>query len=145
MVGFYLLIAALAFLMLYFAIKKFTLNIDEQTLLEPIKVEIYPKFCDYIDEKIRQLRENVESANLKLLDENQRANFLEKLGDLSRELTFIQTMNLSKKSDSIWQNELFNFLKELEALILEFLEEGEKISENLRQELMQEFEKIKAL
>lgn len=145
MVGFYLLVAALAFLMLYFAIKKFTLNIDEQTLLEPIKVEIYPKFCDYIDEKIRQLRENVESANLKLLDENQRANFLEKLGDLSRELTFIQTMNLSKKSDSIWQNELFNFLKELEALILEFLEEGEKISENLRQELMQEFEKIKAL
>lgn len=144
MVGFYLLIAAVAFLMLYFAVKKLTLSIDERTLLEPIKVELYPKFCDYIDEKIRQLKGNLENGNLKLLNENQRDDFLEKLGDLSRELTFIQTMNLSKKNDNIWQNELFNFLKELEGLILRSLEEGEKISENLRQELMQEFEKMKA-
>lgn len=144
MIALYLLIAALAFLALYFAIKKLTLNIDEKTLLEPIKADIYPKFCDLIDEKIKEFKENIQNENLSLKDKDKKDEFLEKLGDLSRELTFIQTMNLSNKSDSVWQNELFSFLKELEALLLEFLEKGEEEAENLRQDLMQEFEKLKS-
>lgn len=144
MIAFYLLIAALAFLALYFAIKKLTLNIDEKTLLEPIKADIYPKFCDLIDEKIKEFKENIQNENLSLKDKDKKDEFLEKLGDLSRELTFIQTMNLSNKSDSVWQNELFSFLKELETLLLEFLEKGEEEAENLRQDLMQEFEKLKS-
>ncbi|EAI4972012.1 hypothetical protein BIV32_04435, partial [Campylobacter jejuni] len=139
MLGIYLLIAALSFLALYFAVKKLTLNIDEQTLLEPIKMDVYPKFCDLIDEKIRQFKENVQNTNLALKNSDQKDEFLEKLGDLSRELTFIQTMNLSNKNDSIWQNELFSFLKELENLLLEYLEKGEEEAENLREFLMNEF------
>ncbi|EHN8503142.1 hypothetical protein OUR63_001223 [Campylobacter jejuni] len=143
MLGIYLLIAALSFLALYFAVKKLTLNIDEQTLLEPIKMDVYPKFCYLIDEKIRQFKENVQNTNLALKNSDQKDEFLEKLGDLSRELTFIQTMNLSNKNDSIWQNELFSFLKELENLLLEYLEKGEEEAENLREFLMNEFEKLK--
>ncbi|EAI5645113.1 hypothetical protein B6M72_01330 [Campylobacter jejuni] len=143
MLGIYLLIAALSFLALYFAVKKLTLNIDEQTLLEPIKMDVYPKFCDLIDEQIRQFKENVQNTNLALKNSDQKDEFLEKLGDLSRELTFIQTMNLSNKNDSIWQNELFSFLKELENLLLEYLEKGEEEAENLREFLMNEFEKLK--
>ncbi|EOB4232064.1 hypothetical protein ACIT2M_000535 [Campylobacter jejuni] len=143
MLGIYLLIAALSFLALYFAVKKLTLNIDERTLLEPSKMDIYPKFCDLIDEKIREFKENIQNANLTLKNSNQKDEFLEKLGDLSRELTFIQTMNLSNKNDSIWQNELFSFLKELENLLLEYLEKGEEEAENLREFLMDEFEKLK--
>ncbi len=143
MLGIYLLIAALSFLALYFAVKKLTLNIDEQTLLEPIKMDVYPKFCDLIDEKIRQFKENVQNTNLALKNSDQKDEFLEKLGDLSRELTFIQTMNLSNKNDSIWQNELFSFLKELENLLLEYQEKGEEEAENLREFLMNEFEKLK--
>ncbi|EMZ9974600.1 hypothetical protein ABFH27_001395 [Campylobacter jejuni] len=143
MLGIYLLIAASSFLALYFAVKKLTLNIDEQTLLEPIKMDVYPKFCDLIDEKIREFKENVQNTNLALKNSDQKDEFLEKLGDLSRELTFIQTMNLSNKNDSIWQNELFSFLKELENLLLEYLEKGEEEAENLREFLMNEFEKLK--
>ncbi|BEK12062.1 TPA: hypothetical protein ACOS30_000108 [Campylobacter jejuni] len=143
MLGIYLLIAALSFLALYFAVKKLTLNIDEQTLLEPIKMDVYPKFCNLIDEKIREFKENVQNTNLALKNSDQKDEFLEKLGDLSRELTFIQTMNLSNKNDSIWQNELFSFLKELENLLLEYLEKGEEEAENLREFLMNEFEKLK--
>ena len=143
MLGIYLLIAALSFLALYFAVKKLTLNIDEQTLLEPIKMDVYPKFCDLIDEKIREFKENVQNTNLALKNSDQKDEFLEKLGDLSRELTFIQTMNLSNKNDSIWQSELFSFLKELENLLLEYLEKGEEEAENLREFLMNEFEKLK--
>ncbi|HEG5287315.1 TPA: hypothetical protein SEZ15_001863, partial [Campylobacter jejuni] len=99
--------------------------------------------CDLIDEKIRQFKENVQNTNLALKNSDQKDEFLEKLGDLSRELTFIQTMNLSNKNDSIWQNELFSFLKELENLLLEYLEKGEEEAENLREFLMNEFEKLK--
>ncbi|ARJ55962.1 hypothetical protein [Campylobacter cuniculorum] len=143
MIEIYIFISALAFLLLYFAVKKLTLNVDEKALIEPIKAELYPKFCDYIDQKIKELREDLENENFKLLDETKKSEFLEKLGDLNRELVFIQTMNLSKKNDSIWQSELFGFLKELENLILKYLEESEKISEDLRQDLMQEFQRLK--
>lgn len=143
MLGFYLLVSALAFLLLYFAVKKFSLHIDEKTLLEPIKSDLYPQFCDVIDEKIRQFKENIQNESLILKDKDKKNEFLEKLGDLTRELTFIQTMNLSKKNDEIWQKELFDFLKELEDLLLEFLENGEEKAENLREFLMKEFEKLK--
>ncbi|TKX31363.1 hypothetical protein [Campylobacter aviculae] len=143
MIGLYLLIAALSFLFLYFAVKKLTLNIDEKVLLEPVKVDIYPKFCDLIDEKIREFKDNIQNQQIKLKNQEKQDEFLEKLGDLTRELTFIQTMNLSNKSDSVWQNELFNFLKKLENVLLEFLENGEEQAENLREFLMNEFKNLK--
>ncbi len=141
--AFYILISALAFLGLYFAVKKLTLNLDEKSLQEPIKAELYPKFCDFLDEKIKGLKENLENEKFTLLKPEQKGEFLEKLGDLNRELVFIQTMNLSKKNDSIWQGELFNFLKELENSILNYLENGEKISEDLREDLKEEFQRLK--
>ncbi|MCK6635266.1 hypothetical protein L2W15_07855 [Campylobacter coli] len=143
MIGLYLLIAALSFLLLYFALKKLTLNIDEKALLEPIKLDIYPKFCDIIDERIREFKDGVQNNSFTLKDQDKKDELLEKLGDLSRELTFIQTMNLSNKSDSVWQSELFDFLKELEKLLLEYLENGEEEAENLRENLMNEFEKLR--
>ncbi|EAI8933100.1 hypothetical protein CRL64_01660 [Campylobacter coli] len=143
MIGLYLLIAALSFLLLYFALKKLTLNIDEKALLESIKSDIYPKFCDIIDERIREFKDEVQNNSFTLKDQDKKDELLEKLGDLSRELTFIQTMNLSNKSDSVWQSELFDFLKELEKLLLEYLENGEEEAENLRENLMNEFEKLR--
>ncbi|HEB9968338.1 TPA: hypothetical protein RZM04_000176 [Campylobacter coli] len=143
MIGLYLLIAALSFLLLYFALKKLTLNIDEKALLEPIKSDIYPKICDIIDERIREFKDGVQNNSFTLKDQDKKDELLEKLGDLSRELTFIQTMNLSNKSDSVWQSELFDFLKELEKLLLEYLENGEEEAENLRENLMNEFEKLR--
>ncbi len=56
MIGLYLLIAALSFLLLYFALKKLTLNIDEKALLEPIKSDIYPKFVILSMKELENLR-----------------------------------------------------------------------------------------
>ncbi|TKX29333.1 hypothetical protein CQA38_04420 [Campylobacter sp. MIT 12-5580] len=141
-VGIYILIAAVAFLVLYFAIKKLTLQIDEKALLEPIKTSLYPEFCDFIDEKIGELKSQIEADLSLLKDENLRAEFLEKLGDLSRKLTFIQTMNLSKKNDEVWQNELFEFLKTLESVIETYLKDGEAKADELRITLMDKFKSL---
>ncbi len=142
MITTYLLIAALAFLALYFAIQKFTLKVDEKALLEPIKVDLYPKFCGIINEKIKDFQEALKSNNLDLKDSTKKEEFLEKLSDLARELKHIQSMNLSKKDDKIWQSELFSLLKDFENLLLEYLNDAEKQSDELRDFLMNEFQRL---
>lgn len=140
--SFYLLMAALSFLALYFAVKKLTLNIDEKALLEPVKAGVYPEFCEIINDKIQAFKKEIQSFENALLDNDQKSEALEKLGDLSRKLTFIQTMNLSKKSDSIWQSELFGFLSEFEGVINAYFKDGERKSDKLRDELLSEFERL---
>ena len=140
--SFYLLMAALSFLALYFAVKKLTLNIDEKALTEPVKASIYPEFCDIINEKIKDFQNEVKTSDI-LLQSEQRGECLEKFGDLARKLVFIQTMNLSKKNDSIWQSELFGFLSEFERVINAYLKDGEQKSDELRNALLKEFERLK--
>lgn len=140
--SFYLLMAALSFLALYFAVKKLTLNIDEKALLEPVKAGVYPEFCEIINDKIQAFKKEIQSFENALLDNDKKSEVLEKLGDLSRKLTFIQTMNLSKKSDSIWQSELFGFLSEFEGVINAYFKDGERKSDKLRNELLSEFERL---
>ena len=140
--SFYLLMAALSFLALYFAVKKLTLNIDEKALLEPVKAGVYPEFCEIINDKIQAFKKEIQSFENALLDNDKKSEALEKLGDLSRKLTFIQTMNLSKKNDSIWQSELFGFLSEFESVINAYFKDGERKSDKLRNELLSEFERL---
>lgn len=140
--NFYLLMAALSFLALYFAVKKLTLNIDEKALLEPVKAGVYPEFCEIINDKIQAFKKEIQSFENALLDNDKKSEALEKLGDLSRKLTFIQTMNLSKKNDSIWQSELFGFLSEFEGVINAYFKDGERKSDKLRNELLSEFERL---
>lgn len=140
--SFYLLMVALSFLALYFAVKKLTLNIDEKALLEPVKAGVYPEFCEIINDKIQAFKKEIQSFENALLDNDKKSEALEKLGDLSRKLTFIQTMNLSKKNDSIWQSELFGFLSEFEGVINAYFKDGERKSDKLRNELLSEFERL---
>ena len=140
--SFYLLMAALSFLALYFAVKKLTLNIDEKALLEPVKAGVYPEFCEIINDKIQAFKKEIQSFENALLDNDKKSEALEKLGDLSRKLTFIPTMNLSKKNDSIWQSELFGFLSEFEGVINAYFKDGERKSDKLRNELLSEFERL---
>lgn len=142
---FYVILAAAAFLTLFYAIKKLTEQIDlqESEVLEKPKADIYPEFCDFIASQIESLKELVNSDKLELTKAEDKDLLLEKLSDLNRKLTFIQTMNLSKKNDEIWQKELFSFLKELENALLTHLKEGEQEADKLREKLMHEFESLK--
>ncbi|AJC88126.1 hypothetical protein CINS5915_01520 [Campylobacter insulaenigrae] len=139
---FYLLVSAIAFLVLIYSVKKYTLNLDKKSLLEPIKTNIYPEFCDLINEKIRLLKTQLLNSEIELKNNTDKEYFLENLSNMSRKLNHIQTMNLSNKSDTIWQNELFLFLKELENLLIDFIQDGEKLSDELRMYLMNKFNEL---
>ncbi|EAK0848196.1 hypothetical protein [Campylobacter lari] len=139
---FYLLISAIAFLILFFAIKKYTLKLDEQALLEPIKNNIYPEFCDLINEEIRNIKNNLLQNTFTLQNENYKDIFLENLSDMSRKINHIQTMNLSKKSNALWEETLFDFLKELENLNKKYLNNSEKINDKIRNSLHKKFSNL---
>lgn len=139
----YILISAIAFLLLFFAIKKYTLNLDEKTLLEPIRADIYPEFCDYINEELRLIKTGIIDGKMILKTDNEKENFLEQLSDMSRELNHIQTMNLSKKDNQSWENTIFNFLQKVENLNEKYLQDSEKINDSMRNSLQDCFYKLK--
>ncbi|EGK7514169.1 hypothetical protein [Campylobacter sp. IFREMER_LSEM_CL2151] len=140
--AFYLLISAIAFLILFFAIKKYTLKLDEQALLEPIKNDIYPEFCDLINEEIRNIKNNLLQNTFTLQNENHKDEFLENLSNMSRKLNHIQTMNLSKKNSALWEETLFEFLKEFEKLNEQYLNDSEKINDSIRTSLQEKFSNL---
>ncbi|MCV3426068.1 hypothetical protein L8W60_02230 [Campylobacter lari] len=140
--AFYLLISATAFLILFFAIKKYTLKLDEQALLEPIKNDIYSEFCDLINEEIRNIKNNLLRGTFTLQNENHKDEFLENLSNMSRKLNHIQTMNLSKKSNALWEEALFEFLKEFEKLNEQYLNDSEKINDSTRTSLQEKFSNL---
>ncbi|ENQ6654328.1 hypothetical protein ACEQH8_000926 [Campylobacter lari] len=140
--AFYLLISAIAFLILFFAIKKYTLKLDEQALLEPIKNDIYSEFCDLINEEIRNIKNNLLRGTFTLQNKNYKDEFLENLSNMSRKLNHIQTMNLSKKSNALWEEALFEFLKEFEKLNEQYLNDSEKINDSIRTSLQEKFSNL---
>lgn len=140
--AFYLLISAIAFLILFFVIKKYTLKLDEQALLEPIKNDIYSEFCDLINEEIRNIKNNLLRGTFTLQNENHKDEFLENLSNMSRKLNHIQTMNLSKKSNALWEEALFEFLKEFEKLNEQYLNDSEKINDSIRTSLQEKFSNL---
>ncbi|EAK9945998.1 hypothetical protein A0Y81_02600 [Campylobacter lari] len=140
--AFYLLISAITFLILFFAIKKYTLKLDEQALLEPIKNDIYSEFCDLINEEIRNVKNNLLRGTFTLQNENYKDEFLENLSNMSRKLNHIQTMNLSKKSNALWEEALFEFLKEFEKLNEQYLNDSEKINDSIRTSLQEKFSNL---
>ncbi|AJC89568.1 hypothetical protein L8Y64_05930 [Campylobacter lari] len=139
---FYLLISAIAFLILFFSIKKYTLKLDEQALLEPIKNDIYPEFCDLINEEIRNIKNSLLQNTFTLQNENNKDKFLENLSNMSRKLNHIQTMNLSKKSNALWEEALFGFLKELEKLNEQYLKNSDEINDSIRTSLQEKFSNL---
>ncbi|ECW8954741.1 hypothetical protein F5R70_04745 [Campylobacter lari] len=140
--AFYLLISAIAFLILFFAIKKYTLKLDEQALLEPIKNDIYSEFCDLINEEIRNIKNNLLQNAFTLQNENHKDEFLENLSNMSRKLNHIQTMNLSKKSNALWEETLFEFLKKLEKLNEQYLNDSNEINDSIRTSLQEKFSNL---
>ncbi|WP_139451925.1 hypothetical protein [Campylobacter armoricus] len=136
---FYILISALAFLILFFAIKNYTLKLDEKKLIEPIKTNIYPEFCDLINEEMRKIKNKVLQKEIQLKDENKNDEFLEILSNMSRKLNHIQTMNLSKKNNSLWEETLFEFLNKLENFNEKYIKNYEETNEEMRKSLQEKF------
>jgi hypothetical protein len=119
---------------------------DEDEIITDLK--LYSNFASAIQEKIRAVRLGIEAqssaeSQFRLLGNVDNAVALEKLSDMIRKLVFFETM-MGKKNDSASiEKELFEILNELDLFISNSLENGEKIADDIREELAASYSQLK--
>ncbi|MBE3609172.1 hypothetical protein [Campylobacter californiensis] len=151
-IGFYLFLAIAAAMFLFFQIQKLTRKLDKEEALKPISgsgtanntnkqnSKNYQGFCDAIDNEIRLLRQDALNNDI-LKNEENRDKFLEELSNISKKLTFIQTMNANKDAQQ-WEAQLFEILNRIEVLVDENFKEAQAINDRTRLNLEKRFENL---
>ncbi|QKF92136.1 hypothetical protein [Campylobacter sp. CCUG 57310] len=133
---------------IYMQIQKITKNIDQNgTLannspenLRQISVQKYKDFCELINSELRELK-NMALYDDMLKDVELKDSFLESLSEMSKKLTFIETMNTARNPDK-WESELFEVLNRLDELVEANFKDGELVSDEIRDRLSAEFAKL---
>lgn len=129
-------------------IRKITINLDENESSSKNSNKSYALFAGVIQQKLREIKNDIDSSKEKenptyiLNNLASEEKTLERISNLIRKLVFFETLNYKNKSKSKVENELFVILSEIDELILNSLENGENISDELRNTLLSEFEKI---
>ncbi|QCD45142.1 putative membrane protein [Campylobacter mucosalis] len=148
-ISFAMFIACSVALALYMQIQRLTKNIDANEANEKPsntrykisqqenKSAKYIAFCDIIDEKIRELRAMADDMAI----DGKKDEFLENLSQISKKLTFVQTMNTNSDTTK-WEAELFEILERIENLVSLNLKDGESINSKLRDSLRDEFKNL---
>ena len=103
-IAFYAVICVIAALVLYAQIQKITRKIDENGTLansspeaaRQISVQKYKDFCEIINGELRELKMKALYDDA-LKNEDLKEKFLESLSEMSKKLTFIETMNTARK------------------------------------------------
>ncbi|MDR3346194.1 MAG: hypothetical protein LBS73_03370 [Campylobacteraceae bacterium] len=138
-------IAAIVIVVMMKQINKITNKIDANEFIDNPK--LYADFAALIQEKIRAIRldidSNAEAAKFTLQESVDKANTLEQLSDMIRKLVFFETMMGRNKDAKSTEAELFAVLQQLDELIVKSLNNGENISDEIREELAQSYEKLK--
>lgn len=110
--------------------------------------EQYAKFSSIIQEYVREIKASVDTSReredrkFKLVEGRNENQALEKLSDFIRKLVFFETMMAKQKNPKEIEAELFEVLNGLETFLKEFCEDGENLSEELREILLDEYEKL---
>ena len=110
--------------------------------------EKYAKFSSIIQEYVREIKHSVDTSKEKenpkyrLVEGRNENQALEKLSDFIRKLVFFETMMAKQKNPKEIEAELFEVLNGLETFIKEFCEDGENLSEELREKLLEAYEQL---
>ena len=149
----YIIIAVVAGVLLYLQIQKFTKRLDEEeaefgaprsqisALTLQNSSEKYQKFCDSIDAQLRELKQHA-LYDKALKNEDTQEKFLEELSNISKKLTFVQTMNANTKDSGKWESELMEILSRIERLVDENFKEPKETNDKIRESLKEEFTRL---
>lgn len=110
--------------------------------------EGYSRFSVTVQEEIRAIKNGLDSSKTnqdspyKLLEGKDEALALETLSNYIRKLVFFETMMAKQKSPDEIEADLFEILNGVEQFLIENCEDGEKLSEELRERLLAAYEQI---
>lgn len=106
-------------------------NLGAKIDKEDNKTKDYSSFCDIIAQKIDEL--------ILIKDEPE-------LKEFKSQIKYIQALNHikpnDKKNNSTWEENLFEILSKLDEFVSKNMPDGEKLAEDLRQNLQIEFQKL---
>ncbi|PSM52626.1 hypothetical protein CBLAS_0736 [Campylobacter blaseri] len=125
---------------IYKQIDKITQKLDKEEANPDMSR--YVKFCDKIDNEIDKLNTDIKFSNIVLKDNEKKDDFIEKLSLLRKELVFIQNMHSSNKNALTWEKKIFSFLTKFEDIVNEYLQDNEKINDEIRERLEKEFNSL---
>ncbi len=126
-------------------IKHVTDNLDEKG--DTNSFDKYAKFSVAIQNHIRAIKLDIDSSkkieNPRYILKNQEdeEDLIEELSDYLRKLVFFETLLAKKKTSDEIEGELFDILSKLDSFIKNNCEDGEKLADELRDNLMQEYER----
>lgn len=114
----------------------------------------YLAFCDEICGEIERVKDLAKSQDFfkeRLSDkmgeispkddENlaQKAEFLDKMDNFIKEISFIKSSNANRHNAEIWEQKLFEFLDKFEKFIILSAKNGENLADEIRKKLMKSF------
>jgi len=141
-----LVVLAIVAFFMYKNINKITSNIDN---FEDKSYELYAKYARIVEGYIKELQNNVEKNSVlnddkyKLLEEVDAKELEEKLSSLIRKLAFFETLQAKQKKKKELEGDFFEILSSLDDLIQKNFKDGDKLADEIRDNLHDEYIKLK--
>lgn len=136
-------VAMIAFILIK-QIKHITGNLD--TKGDTNSFEKYSKFSVSIQNHIRAIKldidstKKIENPRYILLEGVNEEDSIELLSDYLRKLVFFETLLAKRKTADEIESELFSILSQLDTFLKEKCFDGEQLAEELRENLLEEYE-----
>ena len=144
-----LMIVGMVAFILIKQINKVANNSGSHPLLSSPSFERYSRFSSIIQEHVRTIKNSLDSSKeateespFKLLEGKEEDKALELLSDFIRKLVFFETMMAKQKSAKEIETALFEVLSGIEDFLKEYCEDGEPLSEALREKLLEAYEAL---
>lgn len=140
-----MIVAMVAFVMIK-QIGKLTNKLD--VMQESTSYDRYARFSAIIQEHVRSIKQSLDSSKevevrpYVLLQGKDESNALEELSNFIRKLVFFETMMAKQKSAREIEAELFDVLNSLEIFLKNSCENGEALSDELRESLLKAYEAL---
>lgn len=131
---------------MYQQINKLTNKIDTEENID--KPKLYADFSAIIQQKIREIRLDIDSsktslnAKFVLNNESELSSSLEVLSDLIRQLVFLETMSGKSQNPKDTESKLFEVLNELDNFINKKITNGEVLADEIREELLEKYKNL---
>lgn len=140
-----MIVAMVAFVMIK-QIGKLTNKLD--VMQESTSYDRYARFSAIIQEHVRSIKQSLDSSKevevrpYVLLQGKDESDALEELSNFIRKLVFFETMMAKQKSTREIEAELFDVLNSLEIFLKNSCENGEALSDELRESLLKAYEAL---
>jgi len=141
-----LVVSLIVAFFMYKNINKITSNIDN---IEDKSYELYAKYARIVEGYIKELQLNIEKNSV-LADEKYKLNdgvdakdLEENLSSLIRKLAFFETLQAKQKKKKELESDFFEVLSTLDSIIHKNFKNGEKLADEIRDNLHEEYVKLK--